>query len=175
MRLAFPAAARHNASMSLLRFLMFLSLIVWLGGLIFFPVVAQASFAVLPTRHLAGLVVGHSLVILHWMGIVSGAVFLTTSLLFNRLVHGTPRAFSARHIFVVLMLALTLVSQFAVIPRMEALRASVGGDIDTVSLANPAHIQFDSLHIWSTRIEEAVILFGLVLAYMTASAFATRR
>ena len=67
--------------MSFLRFLMLLSLIVWLGGLIFFPVVAQTAFSVLPTRHLAGSVVGRSLGILHWMGMVSGVVFLASSLL----------------------------------------------------------------------------------------------
>ena len=60
---------------------MLLSLIVWLGGLIFFPVVAQTAFSVLPTRHLAGSVVGRSLGILHWMGMVSGVVFLVSSLL----------------------------------------------------------------------------------------------
>jgi len=44
--------------MSFLRFLMLLSLIVCLGGLIFFSlVIAPTLFAVLPTRHLAGSVV----------------------------------------------------------------------------------------------------------------------
>jgi len=48
--------------MSFLRFLMLLSLVVWLGGLIFFSfVVAPTLFSVLPTRHLAGSVVSRSL------------------------------------------------------------------------------------------------------------------
>ena len=67
---------------------MLLSLIVWLGGLIFFPVVAQTAFSVLPTRQLAGSVVGRSLGILHWMGMVSGVVFLVSSLLLSRLSTG---------------------------------------------------------------------------------------
>jgi uncharacterized membrane protein len=47
--------------MSFLRYLMLLSLIVWLGGLIFFSfVVAPTVFSVLPTRHLAGNVVSRS-------------------------------------------------------------------------------------------------------------------
>ena len=58
--------------MSFLRFLMLMALIVWLGSLIFFPVVASTAFSVLPTTQLAGSVVRRSLVILHWMGIVSG-------------------------------------------------------------------------------------------------------
>lgn len=159
--------------MSFLRFVMFLSLIVWLGALIFFPVVAQTAFTVLPTRHLAGNVVGQSLSILHWMGIVSGVVFLISSMLYARFTVGAPHPFAARHILIYAMLVLTLVSQFGIIPRMDTLRASIG-QIDSVPLENPARMQFDSLHVWSTRIESAVILLGLVTAYLTANVLAFR-
>src|SRR5712692_5847345 len=107
--------------MSFLRFLMLLSLIVWLGGLIFFPVVAQTAFSVLPSRHLAGLVVGRSLGVLHWMGIISGFVFLASSTLYNRLSTGAAHVFAVRHLLICLMLALTLISQFNIIPRMDTL------------------------------------------------------
>jgi hypothetical protein len=152
--------------MTFLRFLMLLSLIVWIGGLIFFPVVAQAAFSVLPTRQLAGLVVGHSLVILHWMGIISGIVFLISSLLYNRFNVGLARPFAAGHILIILMLALTLISQISIIPRMDTLRASIHGEIDSVAFDDPARAQFDILHVWSTRIEEGVLLLGLVLVYL---------
>src|SRR4029077_7200023 len=111
--------------MSFLRFLMVLSLIVWVGGLIFFPVVAQTAFSVLPSRHLAGLVVGRSLGVLHWMGIISGFVFLASSILYNRLSSGTAHVFAARHLLICLMLVLTLISQFSIIPRMDTLRAAI--------------------------------------------------
>jgi hypothetical protein len=159
--------------MSFLRYLMFLSLIVWLGALIFFPVVAQTAFTVLPTRHLAGNVVGQSLSILHWMGIVSGVVFLISSMLFSRFTVGAPHPFATRHLLIYAMLTLTLVSQFAIMPRMDSLRASIG-QIDSVPPDNPARMQFDSLHVWSTRMESAVILLGLVAAYLTANSLAFR-
>ncbi len=154
--------------MSFLRFLMFLSLIVWIGGLIFFPVVAQTAFSVLPTRNLAGMIVGRSLAILHWMAIASGVIFLISSLIYNRLTTGSMHAFGARHILICLMLLLTLISQFGIIPRMNALKASMPGEIDTVSLDNPARMQFDALHVWSTKIEQGVLVLGLVLIYVTA-------
>ena len=79
--------------MSLLRFLMLLSLIVWIGGLIFFAfVLAPTAFtipAVLPNTHLAGNVVGRALGKLHWIGLISGVVFLITSLLYSRFTDGT--------------------------------------------------------------------------------------
>src|SRR5258708_27522919 len=151
--------------MSFLRFLMLLSLIVWLGGLIFFPVVAQTAFSVLPTRHLAGLVVGRSLGILHWMGMISGVVFLASSLLYSRLSGGTARGFAARNFLVCLMLAFTLISQFGIIPRMDTLRASIG-EIDSAPADTPARQQFDALHHWSTRVESGVLLLGLMVAYL---------
>lgn len=149
---------------------MLLSLIVWVGGLIFFPVVAQAAFSVLPSRHLAGLVVGRSLGILHWMGIASAVVFLASSILHNRLTSGATHLFAARNVLICLMLALTLISQFGVIPRMDTLRAQIPGEIDSVPADNPTRMQFDALHVWSTRLEGGVLLLGLVAAYMTASA-----
>jgi hypothetical protein len=157
--------------MSFLRFLMLLSLIVWLGGLIFFPVVAQMAFSMLPSRHLAGLVVGRSLSVLHWMGIISGAVFLASSVLYSRFESGTTNILAGRHLLICLMLALTLISQFAIIPRMDTLRAAIPGEIDSVSPDNPARMQFDALHAWSTRLEGGVLLLGLVVAYLTASSF----
>jgi hypothetical protein len=147
---------------------MFLSLIVWIGGLIFFPVVAQTAFSVLPTRNLAGMIVGRSLTILHWMAIASGIIFLISSLIYNRLTTGLLRAFGARHILICLMLLLTLISQFGIIPRMNALKASMPGEIDTVAVDNPARVQFDALHVWSTKIEQGVLVLGLVLIYLTA-------
>jgi hypothetical protein len=154
--------------MTFLRFLMLLSLIVWIGGLIFFPVVAQTAFSVLPTGQLAGLVVGHSLVILHWMGIISGIVFLTSSLLYNRFNVGTARPLAAGHILIILMLALTLVSQFSIIPHMDTIRASIHGEIDSAALDDPARAQFEILHLCSRRVEEGVLLLGLVLVYLRA-------
>lgn len=157
--------------MSLLRFLVLLSLIVWLGGEIFFAfVLAPTVFSVLPTRHLAGNVVGRTLGILHWMGIVSGLVFLASSLICSRLGTGTTHIFATRNLLICLMLALTLVSQFGIIPRMDTVRASIAGEIDSGPVENPARVQFDLLHLWSTRIEGTVLLLGLVVAYLTASA-----
>jgi uncharacterized membrane protein len=154
--------------MSFLRYLMLLSLVVWVGGLIFFSfVVAPTAFAVLPTRHLAGSVVSRSLNALHWMGLFSGIVFLITSLLHFRYTTGSPHPFAARHLLVVIMLVLTCISQFAISPRMASLRASVG-EIDNVALNDPARLQFNALHHWSTRLEGGVFLLGLVLVYLTA-------
>ena len=115
--------------MSFLRFLMLLSLVVWLGGLIFLAFVeAPTAFSpgLLPTRHMAGSIVGHSLDLLHYMAIVSGIVFLIASMLYSRMATGNARPLAARHLLIVLMLLLTVISQFAISPKMHAIRAEVG-------------------------------------------------
>ena len=160
--------------MSFLRFLMLLSLVAWIGGLIFFAfVLAPTAFSVLPTTHLAGNVVRSALSKLHWIAIASGVIFLISSLLYSRFTDGTAHVFAARHVLLCAMLALTLVSQFGIMPRMDSLRASLG-EVSAASIDNPERIQFDTLHPWSTRVESAVLLLGLVVAYLTAQQLGLR-
>ncbi|MGB9361502.1 MAG: hypothetical protein WCA99_07860, partial [Candidatus Sulfotelmatobacter sp.] len=97
-------------------------------------------------------------------------LYLISSLLYSRLTEGTAHVFAARHILLCLMLALTLISQFGIIPRMDVLRASLG-EIRAVPVDNPQRIQFDALHLWSTRLEGSVLLLGLVVVYLTARSF----
>ena len=154
---------------------MLLSLVVWIGGLIFFAfVLAPTAFnipAVLPNTHLAGNVVGRALGKLHWIAIVSGIMYLLSSLAYSRITEGTAHAFALRHVLICLMLALTLVSQFWITPHMITLRAQVATFDTADTLNQPARVQFDALHAWSTRAEITVLLLGLVAIYLTASVF----
>jgi len=159
--------------MSFLRFLMLLSLVVWLGGLIFLAfVLAPTAFSpgLLPTRHIAGSIVGRSLDSLHYMAIVSGIVFLIASMLYSRMATGNARPLAARHLLIALMLLLTVISQFAISPKMHAIRAEVGV-IDNVPPDSPLRMEFNRLHVWSEKFEEAVLLLGLVALYTTAQSF----
>jgi Domain of unknown function (DUF4149) len=160
--------------MGLLRFLMLLSLGVWLGGLVFFPMVAATAFSALPTAQLAGLVVRGSLLKLHWIGLVCGAVFIATSLAYERVARGRVRVFSFSNLLVVAMLALTAASQFRIIPAMEALRRSAG-EINSLAASDPIRTHFESLHALSTRVEGAVLLFGLIVLYLTSRRLAASR
>jgi hypothetical protein len=158
--------------MSFLRFLMFLSLVVWLGGVIFLAFVeAPTVFSpgLLPTRHLAGSIVGRTLDLLHYMAIASGIVFLIASMIYSRIARGTPQLLAARHVLILFMLLMTLISQFAITPKMRAIRDEVRV-IDTVPLDNPQRVEFDRLHSWSEKVEGAVLLLGLIALYSTAQA-----
>jgi uncharacterized membrane protein len=154
--------------MSLLRYLLLLSLVVWVGGLIFFAfVLAPTVFSVLPTRHMAGSVVARSLGILNWMGIVCGVVFVSTSMLDSRLVDGAAQPFAVRHLIVYAMIILTFVAMFAISPRLIELRNQMG-TVDNVPHDDPRRVEFNRLHIWSTRVEGTVLLLGLALLFLTS-------
>jgi uncharacterized membrane protein len=158
--------------MAFLRFLMLLALVVWLGGLIFFAlVVAPTVFSsgLLPTRHLAGEIVGRSLGALHWMGIVSGIIFLISSAIYNRMTVGSTRPLAGRHLLIALMLLLTVISQFAISPKMHAIGAEAG-IIDNIAPDSSLRMEFDRLHVWSEKFEETVFLLGLAALFLTARA-----
>jgi uncharacterized membrane protein len=153
------------------KFLMLLALIVWIGGIVFFAfVLAPTVFTVLPTRELAGNVVNPSLRSLHWMGIISGVVFLVLSTLYIRGKSALWKPFSAVNVLVLLMLVLTLISQFVITPRMQTLRAEMG-TIDTVPIGDSRRVEFNRLHGWSTRVEGGVLLLGISVTALTARRF----
>ena len=154
--------------MSFVRYLMLLSLVVWIGGLIFFAfVLAPTVFAVLPTRQLAGNVVARSLGILHWMAISCGVVFAITSMIDSRVVNGVAQPFALRNLVVYAMIILTLVGTFGLASRMLELRQQMGV-VDDLPHDNPLRVEFNRLHVWSTRIESSVLVLGLALLYLTA-------
>ena len=147
---------------------MLLALVVWIGGIIFFSFVeAPTLFTVLPTTRMAGDVVSASLGKLHWIGLISGIVFLVCSLFYDQLNHGKPRPFAASHVFVFLMLVLTAYSQFSITARMRDLRAEMQSATN-LAANDPRRLEFDRLHAWSTRVEGTVLFLGLGLVALTA-------
>ncbi len=156
--------------MSIVRFLMLLSLVVWVGGIMFFAfVLAPTVFhpGILPSRQLAGAVVSRSLGILHWMGLASGFVFLVTSMVQAQVTAGVTSVFAGRNLLVFAMIALTLISMFAISTRMLALRNDMVF-IDDVPHDDARRVEFNRLHVWSTRLESTVLLLGLAVIFLTA-------
>jgi hypothetical protein len=160
---------------TLLRTLLYLALIVWLGAEIFFPVVAAVTFTTLqPDTHTAGTIVGQLLRILHGMGLVSGMVALALLALAPAWGLYKPRNVLAPMALVVLMIGCTVYAQFAIIPAMERDRVAAGGAINTMDTTNPNTIDFNKLHNRSEDVEMAILLFGLVTVVFVARAESVR-
>jgi hypothetical protein len=160
---------------TVLRTLLYLSLVVWLGAEIFFPVVAAITFGTLRAdTHTAGSIVGELLRILHGMGLVSAMVALALLALAPAWGIYKPRSVLAPMILVVLMLAFTVYSQYAIIPAMERDRVAAGGAINTMDSTNPLTIDFDKLHNRSEHVELVILLCGLATVVLVARAESVR-
>src|SRR4051812_16306570 len=160
---------------TLLRTLLYLALIVWLGAEIFFPVVAAVTFGTLQgATHTAGTIVGELLRIVHGMGIVSGLVLLALLALAPAWHIYKPRPVLAPMVLVLLMLGCTAYSQYGIIPAMERDRIAAGGEIDTADISNPNTIHFNKLHNRSERIEGVILLLGITTVVLVAWAESVR-
>ncbi|HEX5284703.1 MAG TPA: DUF4149 domain-containing protein [Bryocella sp.] len=146
-----------------LRILRLYPLALWVGGEIFFVIVAGISFSVLPDKHSAGLVVRSALMDLHRIGIGAAVIYLLATLGLMAIERTGQRVRFIEIVLVAAMLLLTLYSQLGVIPQMENDRLSLGGDITTAATGNPARQDFNRLHQRSVSLEGAVLLGGLVL------------
>ena len=155
---------------TLLRAIRLLVMVLWVGGLCFFAfVVAPVAFGRLSSPHEAGLVVGGTLRVLHWIGLIGGVLFCLANVwLWFRAEVPARVGFAMQFALVVIMLALTAYSQFSILPRMDRDRAIAGGDIATASLDNPARIDFERLHSWSERLEGLVLLCGIGVVLVLA-------
>lgn len=151
-----------------IRAVILLCIIVWLGGIMFFPIVAATAFTYLPDTHAAGTVVGHCLRILHYEGLVSGALIVLL-LLVAQAVKALPRSVIVPVALTLLMLGLTAYSQFSIIPHMERDRIAAGGAIDAVPPNNPYRMDFNRLHGRSENVELAVLFAGVVLVVLLAA------
>jgi hypothetical protein len=159
---------------TLLRTLLYLALIVWLGAEIFFPVVAAVTFSILPDTHTAGTIVGTLLRILHNIGLVSGLVALALLALAPAWAIYKPRAVLAPMILIVLMLGCTVYSQYGIIPAMERDRIASGGAIDATDRTNPLTEDFNKLHNRSERVEAALMVLGIAAVALVAHAESNR-
>ena len=154
-----------------LRALRLLTIVVWVGGLIFFAfVVAPVAFSVLPSTHEAGLVVRGTLTTLNTMGQICGLLFaLSTLVLCSRAGTGGRKFLIAQALVVFLMMAATAVVQLKIIPAMERDRIAAGGEIDAAPPNNPARLDFNRLHTYSEEVEGAVLLLGVATLVLMAA------
>jgi hypothetical protein len=152
----------------LLRALRLFAMVAWVGGLIFFIfVLAPVAFHSLPSKHEAGIVVGGTLRVLHWIGLVGGAIFyVATGLLWLRAGVTARVDFAIEMILAGLMMAGTFYSQFKILPAMEVDRALAGGAVETAPVANVGRVDFERLHRLSVRLEGFVFFCGLGVVFV---------
>lgn len=131
----------------------------WLGAAtIVAAAVAPAAFAVLPSRTLAGALVGRVLPVLFWSGMLVSAASLAAT--------WSLPARAARVAAGALFFAGCAVAQLLVAPRIERIRAAVVGPMDALAAGDPRRLEFGRLHGMSVGLlglAAIAALIGLVL------------
>ena len=114
-------------------------LALWLGAaLLMAGVVAPAAFAVLPTRTLAGALVGRVLPTLFWAGIVIGIAVAALTWGLPERVWRTGGALA--------LAGACAAAQLLVAPRIERVRQQIGGAVDALDPSDPRRQAFGRLH-----------------------------
>src|ERR1700759_5319000 len=92
-----------------LRALRLYAMVAWVGGLAFFAfVVAPVAFGSLESAHEAGLVVGGTLGVLHWIGLICVVMFCFGTLwLWSRAEDSARVVFRRQLVLTALMLVVT--------------------------------------------------------------------
>jgi hypothetical protein len=146
------------------------TLSAWLGAAILVAaVVAPAAFAVLPSRTLAGALVGRVLPVLFYGGALVGLVVA--------LLARGPMPTAARVVGGVVMAATCLAAQLLVAPNIERIRVDVARPIDELAPGDPRRAAFGRLHGVSVLLLGAAALAGgaaLVLTLRTMSHASTK-
>jgi hypothetical protein len=136
----------------------------WIGAaLLLAAVVAPAAFAALPSRALAGAVVGRVLPAIFIAGIVACAVAAV-------LGHVPGASFGRSRLALVGVAALAnAIAQFGVAPRIARLRAEIGPQLDALAVDDARRVAFGRLHAFSVAWMGAAMLavaIALVLYFI---------
>jgi hypothetical protein len=137
----------------------FALLAVWLGAAIFVTaVVAPSAFDVLPTRALAGALVGRTLAVLNVSGFAIGMLLLIVSFLKS----ARRFAWLERALLAIVALACGA-GQWVITARLERLRALMGRPIDELAANDPLRAEFGALHGVSVLVLGAGMLASLIV------------
>jgi uncharacterized protein DUF4149 len=144
-------------------------LAVWMGAaLLFALVVAPAAFAVLPTRTLAGALVGRVLPVIFYAGVVIGSAIVILDLVgrsgsWGRTAAGAVSALACA------------VAQLVVGTRIEKLRLALGGPLDALAADDPRRIAFGKLHAISVGWLGIAMIAAVVALALAARAIPARQ
>ena len=118
-----------------LRTLIMLCLVTWIGAELFFPFVAFFAFTTLtPDTHTAGRIVGACLRVIHYEGLVAGVLLIALVLMGKRIGIVSLKSLRIALVLLAVMVGLTAVSQFGIIPKMETYRIAAGGAVDAAAV-----------------------------------------
>jgi len=139
-------------------------LAAWLGAELYFSiVVTRAAFAVLPSRTLAGALVGQTLPVLYDTGMLVGAILMVAAWMSTG---GAAR--TASLVGGIAIVVLTIVARFIILARIARLRLTLPSAIETLPASDPARRAFGQLHAMSVGALGLAMLAGVIVLIVLA-------
>lgn len=140
---------------------------LWLGAALFFSfAVAQSTFAVLPSRDLAGALVNRTLAIINYSGLIVGLVLLLTSFVSRQNVNRTKLWIEQAALL--LLTAACTFGQLVIAARLHALRQQIGRPVDELAAGDPLRVEFGSLHGYSVMVLGIALIAAVIAFFMIA-------
>ena len=146
------------------------ALAAWLGAALFFSAaVTPGLFAVLPTRALAGAVVGRLLPVVFYTGMAVGALVMAVEVSAHK-----SWSWRGREALAAVMIVACAVGQLVIAPRIERVRAEIGVPMDALPVADPRRVEFGRLHGLSVAWLGLAMLAAVVALVLSVRGRATR-
>jgi hypothetical protein len=140
---------------------------IWLGAACFFIAVAQAAFAVLPARELAGAVVNRTLTFLNLSGLAIAVLLILLTFATTK----TTNLFLlwSERLLLFIVAAACGISQFVIGWWLIGVRAQMGRPIDELAADDPLRVQFNNLHEYSVWVLMAAMAAALLAFFVIAN------
>ncbi|HTI65750.1 MAG TPA: DUF4149 domain-containing protein [Gemmatimonadaceae bacterium] len=148
----------------------FSALALWLGAAVLFSaVVAPAAFAVLPTRTLAGDIVGRVLPVVFYAGMLVGAIVVAADA-----IDAEEWRWSTTLVSGALIAIACASAQLVVGSRIDRVRSRISGPVDALAPGDPLRVEFGRLHGISVALLGVAMLAAVVALIAVARDVAKR-
>lgn len=150
----------------IVRTLLLFALTLWIGGVLFFPIVVSEVSHSGAGSHFIGTILGRSFHDLHVEGIWAGVAFLVL-LYAARKFKALPNSVLPSVIVTIVLLVLIVFSQYWIAPQMEHAQIAAAAISNVVS-NDPNQVSFHKLHRASEMVEVALAVGGIALMALLA-------
>lgn len=151
----------------IVRTLLVFVIVIWIGGVLCFPLIASEVRRSGADPHAIATIISKSRHDLHVQQIWAGIAFLVLLFAASKF-RALPRSVTLPAFVALVMLALTVFSQYWIAPQMEQARIAAGGTISNVAPNDPNRVSFNKLYSASKGIEITLAVGGIALIALLA-------
>ncbi len=140
---------------SLLRNFHFITLVVWIGGIVFFSFILTPTLFKQLSKEITSKVLDVVFPKYYFMGMVCSVLALITSFTQGLRLTGST-------VLLLLMLAMTFYAGLSLYPKAHQLKIEIKGYSNEKSVPAEVKSQFKKTHKWAVILNMLVLIFGFI-------------